>query len=73
MPADKPKKRRRKGKLDRTPEEKWELLMSRLKLHQGAWSVETDDELYVFPNHITKEEAIEILRKAHVFNLSKLN
>ncbi len=68
MPAGKKKK-----KDTRTPEEKWELLMSRLKLHKGAWSVETDDEVYVFPQHLTKSEVIEVLRKAHEYNYSKTN
>lgn len=66
-------KKKRKRATGRTWEEKWELLMSRLRLHNGAWAVETEDEIYVFPQHLTKEEAIEVLRKAHVYNQTKLN
>ena len=67
------KKKRTKFKKGKTPEEKWELLMSRLVLHNGAWAVQTEDELYVFPQHLTKAEAIEVLRQAHEFNQTKLN
>ncbi len=58
---------------ERSWEQKWELLMSRLRLHDGCWAVRTDDELYVFPAEITREKAIEILRKAHEYNQTKLN
>lgn len=68
MPAKK-----KKTKKVRTPEEKWEILMKRLVLHNGCWAVQTPDELYVFPQHITKEEAIKILRTAHDYNTTKIN
>ena len=69
----KPGKRAKKYKAGKTWEEKWELLMSRLQLHDGAWAIQTEDELYVFPRHLTKSEAIEVLRQAHVYNQTKLN
>jgi hypothetical protein len=72
MTAEKSKKKR-KAKDLRTPEEKWETLMSRLQLHNGCWAIQTEDELYVFPQYITKSEAIKVLRIAHDYNNTKSN
>lgn len=72
MTAEKAKKKK-KAKDLRTPEEKWDLLMTRLHLHQGCWAIQTEDEVYVFPQYITKEEAIKVLRIAHDYNHTKLN
>lgn len=68
-----PTKKKKKKAREKTPEEKWETLMSRLVLHKGAWAVETDDELYCFPQHLTKDEVIAILRKAHDANHPRSN
>lgn len=51
----------------------WEDYLSTLTLHKGAWAIETDEGLYMFPQHTTKEEALKVLRIAYEHNQVKFN
>lgn len=48
-------------------------LLEALELYQGCWSVETEKGIYVFPQEITREEAVEALTRAYELNLTKHN
>lgn len=53
-----------RAKLDKLPDELPGGLQ--LELYKGRWAVQINGDLYVFPQHVTRAEAIKVIEMATI-------